>query len=157
MRRPRRGVLLRVGLGLLVVIVLLQLVPAGRAAGNPPVRRDAPWPDTRTRDLARNACYDCHSNQSRRPLYAAVAPFSWLVTRDVLRGREELNFSELGEDGGQAGDAADAVTDGSMPPTRYTLVHPDARLSAAERKLLADALAAMRADGGGNRGRGGDS
>jgi hypothetical protein len=39
------------------------------------------------------------------------------------------------------------------------LVHPDARLSEAERRLLADALAAMRADGGGDDGGsgGGDS
>ena len=34
-----------------------------------------------------------------------------------------------------------------MPPIRYVLVHPDARLSDAERRLLADALAAMRAGG----------
>jgi Haem-binding domain len=84
-----------------------------------------------------------------------VAPFSWLVTRDVERGRDELNFSDWAEDGGEADDAAETVADGSMPPTRYVLVHPDARLSDAERRLLADALAAMRAGGDGNSGRGG--
>ena len=43
-----------------------------------------------------------------------------------------------------------------MPPARYVLVHPDARLSGAERQLLTDALAAMRAGGDGNSGPGGD-
>jgi hypothetical protein len=161
MGRLRRRLLLRVGLGLLVVAVLLQLVPLGRAHTNPPVRQDAAWPDGRTRELARTACYDCHSNQTRWPPQSFVAPFSWLITRDVEQGREKLNFSDWAEDGGEASDAAEAVADGSMPPTRHVLVHPDARLSEAERRLLADALAAMRADGGGSGGEdgsgGGDS
>jgi hypothetical protein len=155
MGRLRRRLLLRVGLGLLVVAVLLQLVPLGRAHTNPPVRQDAPWPDGRTRELARTACYDCHSNQTRWPPQSFVAPFSWLITRDVEQGREQLNFSDWAEDSDEASDAAEAVADGSMPPTRYVLVHPDARLSEAERRLLADALAAMRVDGGGNGGEGG--
>jgi hypothetical protein len=153
MGRLRRRLLLRVGLGLLVAAVLLQLVPVGRPHANPPVRQDAPWPDGRTRQLAMTACYDCHSHQTRWPLHSYVAPFSWLIARDVEQGREELNFSDWAEDGD---DAADAVADGSMPPTRYVLVHPDARLSDAERRLLADALASMRAAGDGNGGGGGE-
>jgi hypothetical protein len=89
-----------------------------------------------------------------------VAPFSWLLTRDVRQGREELNFSTWDADDGEADDAADAVADGSMPPRRYVLVHPDAALSGAERQVLVDALAAMdRSRGGGDRsgpGGGGD-
>ena len=48
-----------------------------------------------------------------------MAPFSWLVTRDVEQGRDELNFSTWDEDDGGADDAAEAVeavADGSMPP-----------------------------------------
>jgi hypothetical protein len=81
-----------------------------------------------------------------------VAPFSWLLTRDVEQGRDKLNFSTWDEDDGEADDAADAVADGSMPPRRYVLVHPDAALSGAERQVLVDALEAMdRARGGGGR------
>jgi hypothetical protein len=47
-----------------------------------------------------------------------VAPFSWLLTRDVRQGRDELNFSTWDADDGEADDAADAVADGSMPPRR---------------------------------------
>jgi hypothetical protein len=53
-----------------------------------------------------------------------VAPFSWLLTRDVEQGRDKLTFSTWDEDDGEADDAADAVADGSMPPRRYVLVHP---------------------------------
>jgi hypothetical protein len=151
MRRRRRRILFRAGLGLLAVAVLLQLVPYGRDHANPPVTEDAPWPDGRARELATAACYDCHSNQTRWPPQSYVAPFSWLVTRDVEQGRDELNFSTWDEDDGEADDAAEAVADGSMPPRRYVLAHPDAALSEEERQVLvAAALEAMdRARGGG--------
>jgi Haem-binding domain len=138
-----RRLLLRAGLGLLVVAVLVQLVPYGRDHTNPPVTRDAPWPEGRARELATAACYDCHSNQTRWPPQSFVAPFSWLLARDVSQGRDELNFSTWDEDDGDADDAADAVAEGSMPPRRYLLVHPDAALGEAERQLLVDALEAM--------------
>jgi Haem-binding domain len=69
------------------------------------------------------------------------------VTRDVERGRDELNFSTWDEDDGEADDAADAVAEASMPPRRYLLVHPDAALSEAERQVLVDALEAWTANG----------
>jgi Haem-binding domain len=158
MAMGRRRFLLRAGLGLLVVAVLLQLVPYGRDHTNPPVTRDAPWPDGRARELATAACYDCHSNQTRWPPQSYVAPFSWLLTRDVEQGRAELNFSTWDEDDGEADDGAEAVAEGSMPPRRFLLVHPDANLSDAERQVLVDALEAMdraRRGGGGDEDRSG--
>ena len=89
--------------------------------------------------LARDACYDCHSNETEWPVYAYVAPMSWLVRHDVEHGRDALNFSEWGERD-DAHDAAEAVEDGSMPPDRYVRLHSDARLSPAERQALIDAL-----------------
>ena len=152
MATRRRRILLRAGLGLLAVAVLLQLVPYGRDHTNPPVTEDAPWPDGRARELATAACYDCHSNQTRWPPESFVAPFSWLLARDVEQGRAALNFSTWDEDDGEADDAADAVADAEMPPRRYVLAHPDAALSEAERQVLIGALEAMdRTRGGGDR------
>jgi hypothetical protein len=145
--------LLRAGLGLLLVAVLLQLLPFGRLGTDPPVTRDAPWPSGRARELAVAACYDCHSTQTRRPLYSRVAPFSWLVTRDVEQGREKLNFSTWEGKGGDARDAAETIAEASMPPRRYLLLHPDANLTDAERRLLVEALEGM---GGGDRSGTGD-
>jgi len=160
MRTLRRRILVRAGLGLFAVAVLLQLVPYGRDHTNPPVTQDAPWPDGRARELATTACYDCHSNQTRWPPQSYVAPFSWMVTRDVEQGREALNFSTWfsagDEDDGEADDAAKEVADAEMPPRRYLLVHPDAALSDAERQVLVEALEAMdRARGGDRSGPGG--
>ncbi|MDF2745407.1 MAG: hypothetical protein K0S88_6785 [Actinomycetia bacterium] len=99
---------------------------------------------------AGGGCQDCHSNHW--PPQSFVAPFSWLVTRDVEQGRDELNFSTWDSDDGEADDAAEAVADGSMPPRRYVLAHPDAALSEEERQVLVAALEAMdRSRGGGDR------
>jgi heme-binding protein len=84
-----------------------------------------------------------------------VAPFSWLLARDVEQGRDKLNFSTWDQDAGEAGDAAEVVADGSMPPRRYVLVHPDASLSDAERQVLVAALEAMDRGGGDRSGPGG--
>jgi hypothetical protein len=153
-RRPGRALLGRIGLGLLGLAILIQVLPIGEPRTNPPVLRDAPWPDAEARNLAVGACYACHSNETKWPLYSYVAPFKWLATSDVKRGREALNFSEWGQ-GEQEDEGADAVEDGSMPPLQYRLVHPEARLSPAERQTLIDALDALEGGGGDRSGRGG--
>jgi len=149
-RRPRRRTLGHVGVVLAAAFVLVQFVPYGWWHTNPPVIADAPWPDERSLELARAACYDCHSNETRWPPYSYVAPMSWLVRRDVEEGREELNFS-LG--GRIDDDAAEAVAEGSMPPRTYTLLHPGARLSAEERSQLVAALETLEEATRDSRGR----
>lgn len=123
------------------LLVAIQLVPYGRDHANPAVALDAPWPSAEARRLAVAACYDCHSNETDWPWYASVAPMSWLVQRDVDRGRAVLNFSEWDRDQDEDGDdMAEAVADGSMPPGNYLLLHAGARLSDGEKAALRAAL-----------------
>lgn len=121
-------------------MLVLQLVPYGRAHENPPVVREPAWDSAVTRDLAGRACFDCHSNETHWPLYAHVAPASWLVQWDVERGRAALNFSEWHRPQKDADEAAEEVRDGAMPPPPYALMHPHARLDAPERERLARGL-----------------
>jgi hypothetical protein len=132
-----RGVLILVGL-----FVLAQLVPYGRNHKNPPVQTEPRWATAQTRELAKRACFDCHSNLSTWPWYSNVAPASWLIYRDVVGGRGSLNFSEwnLPQDG--AGDAVETIRSGSMPPWFYLPLHPKAALSKAEKNTLMAGLAA---------------
>ena len=156
MGRVRRAVK-PVALAGVIGLGLLQLVPYGWRHSNPPVTGAAVWPSAEAERLARAACYDCHSHETEWPVYSYVAPMSWLVRYDVDRGRDDLNFSVGGGD--DLDDAAEVISDRSMPPDRYVRLHPDARLSPAERELLMAALEAMDeaddGDGGGNRGPGG--
>jgi Haem-binding domain len=148
---------LRAGLGLLGVLVLIQFVPYGWSHPNPPVTKDAPWPDAESAGIARESCYACHSNETDWPAYSYVAPLSWLVRYDVEAGRDELNFSTWDRDDGEADDAAETVREGSMPLDRYTAIHRGARLSDAEADRLVAALEAIdRGDAGGADGGGDD-
>ena len=133
--------LLRIAIAGAVVFGLIQLVPYGRDHTNPPVTQEVKWDSSRTRQLAAGACYDCHSNLTTWPWYSNVAPVSWLVYADVKGGRDALNFTEWGKPQGEgAGDAVEAVRDGSMPPFQYKPLHPAGRLTTAEREELARGL-----------------
>ncbi|MBL8776451.1 MAG: heme-binding domain-containing protein [Acidimicrobiales bacterium] len=134
---------LRGGLAAVALLVAIQLVPYGRTHTNPPVTDEAPWPSDDARNLAVAACYDCHSNETEWPFYANLAPMSWLIVRDVEDGRESLNFSTWDESDSDAGDAAEELTEGSMPPGRYLPLHPDARLSNEEKAALVAAFESM--------------
>jgi hypothetical protein len=157
LRQSRFWRVVRWPLAVLVgLFVLIQLVPYGWWHENPPVVQDAPWPDAESRRIARESCYACHSNETEWPVYGYVAPMSWLVRSDVLRGRVELNFSDWAEYGDKADDAVEMVREGDMPLDRYTWIHRDAALTQAERDHLVDALMQMAGeDGDDNRGRGG--
>jgi hypothetical protein len=126
---------------LIATVVAAQLVPYGREHTNPPVIREPPWDSPATRELAKQACFDCHSNETEWPAYSHVAPLSWLVQRDVIEGRAVLNFSEWQRAQKEAKDAPQEVLQRDMPPTPYRIVHAHARLSGAETERLANGLA----------------
>ncbi len=96
------------------------------------------------------SCNDCHSNKTRWPWYANVAPVSWFVIGHVDEGRDHLNFSEwgnysAGERKALLGEFCDMVTGGAMPLSSYTPLHPGSKLSDADKKVICDWAAAERA------------
>jgi hypothetical protein len=130
-----------VGRTLLVLaagLVLAQLVPVDRV--NPPGGGDVEAPPE-VRAILKRACYDCHSSETVWPWYARVAPVSWLIERDVREGRKEVNFSTFTEYTVQRRqrkwkEIPEQVEKREMPPWFYTAVHPEARLSDADRAAL---------------------
>ena len=90
-----------------------------------------------------HSCANCHSYNTYWPWYSHVAPASWLVVSDVNEAREEMNLSDWAA--AKEADQVDhvheickQVTKGDMPPLQYTLLHWDARLTAADKKTLCD-------------------
>ena len=130
---------------ILAASVLIQAVPYGRTHQNPPGVREPKWNSPQTRALAKRACFDCHSNETVWPWYASVAPVSWLVYGDVEEARSDLNFSNWlngRRDGKNPAKISKEILKGDMPPLRYRLLHPKARLTESERRKLAGGLSA---------------
>ena len=91
--------------------------------------------------VLKRACGDCHSNETVWPWYSDVAPVSWFVIDHVNHGRRHLNFSDWSRYDRQEADdrlsgIAKSVKAGTMPLTSYTLLHPEARLTQAERNMI---------------------
>ncbi|WP_292662252.1 heme-binding domain-containing protein [Nitratifractor sp.] len=133
--------LTKITLAAVGLAVVIQIVPYGRDHYNPAVVNEPRWDSPRTKALFERACADCHSNRTRWPAYANIAPVSWLVTHDVNEGREHFNVSLWGvKEKNEGKKAAKELKEGEMPPAIYTLMHPKARLSDVERKALIEGL-----------------
>jgi hypothetical protein len=92
-------------------------------------------------ELLNEACRDCHTNNTFWPLHSYISPISWLVDYDVGQGRDHLNFSRWGGyEPQRAWVLLDAICsqlqNGRMPPKRYLLVHPEARLSESDKEAI---------------------
>ncbi|MEO8514262.1 MAG: heme-binding domain-containing protein [Ignavibacteria bacterium] len=91
--------------------------------------------------ILKRSCYDCHSNQTVWPWYTNVAPVSWLVADDVVKGRKKMNFSEwtnLSESKREArlNDICEEIKADEMPLSNYLIIHGDAKLSQADKDIL---------------------
>jgi hypothetical protein len=85
----------------------------------------------------KRSCQNCHSEQTEWPWYSYVAPVSWLVEKDVGDGRAHFNMSRwdeyTSEERGIAlAEISSMVRKHKMPLPRYTVLHPEARLSEEE-------------------------
>ena len=124
---------------LAVAFVGIQFVPVHRTnrlgAGNPDAPREVQW-------ILRRSCYDCHSTESRWPIWAYIAPMSWQVVADVDRARTFLNFSDWAaydtlQQRVMRENVNRVTATHRMPLWYYLTLHPDARLSREDRAALA--------------------
>jgi hypothetical protein len=130
----------RIFVGVVVAGGLMQLIPTGYRRTNPAVIQEPAWDNPRTRELAKRACFNCHSNETAWPWYSRIAPISWLTERDVRAGRSQLNFSEWNKPQPDAIELADQIQDGRMPLWFYLPIHPESKLTPEETTALIDGL-----------------
>ena len=88
-------------------------------------------------DVFAHACINCHSEKTSWPWYSQVAPVSWLVENDVKRARKHLNLSrwdslDAAEQRLLLTAIATVIENREMPPHKYVVFHPEAKLSAGD-------------------------
>ena len=96
------------------------------------------------------SCVDCHSNKTVWPWYTNIAPLSWFIIDHVNEGRRNMNLSEWGKlqvdrQSKKLQQICDEVTDGGMPLSTYTPLHPGSKPTPADVKVLCDWTDAERA------------
>jgi len=114
------------------------------ALPNPPVIAELQAPPE-VKEILRNSCYSCHSNETRLPWFDEVVPAFWIVTRDVREARRHLNFSEIGklpaaQQKGFLFEAINQIQMGAMPLPSYLRVHPHAAVTPEQLAVLRNYL-----------------
>lgn len=134
----------RILMGLAVVLVLIQFIRIDKT--NPPLDEPNDFinlnkPPQQVTTLLKDACYDCHSHETKYPWYTNVAPVSWWIKGHINHGREHLNFSiwgtyEAKKRAHKMEECYEEVEEKHMPLKSYTWVHPEARLTEEQRATL---------------------
>ncbi len=134
----------KVLLGILIVFIVIQFIPVDFT--NPPVDEQLDiiyitQPSDEIANMLRTSCYDCHSNETKLPWYAKLAPVNFWMKGHIKEGREHVNFSEWGnylpeQTKLKANECAEEVHEGDMPMMPYTWTHKDAKLSKEQKEEL---------------------
>ncbi|MHB9142852.1 MAG: heme-binding domain-containing protein [Paludibacter sp.] len=91
--------------------------------------------------ILKNACYDCHSNNTHYPWYSHVQPIGSMLGIHIQQAKEKLNFSEFGNYSNRRQISklqgiANSIKDDIMPLSSYKLMHKSANLTEVEKNLL---------------------
>lgn len=128
----------------LAVFIAVQFIPSVRNESGQVDKNDISFTlntSSQVKAILLNSCYDCHSNNTRHPWYAKIQPVRYMLDKHIRDGKENLNFSEFDEytvrrQLNKLHSIANAINDGTMPLSSYTLMHHSAELTADEKALL---------------------
>jgi cytochrome c len=110
-------------------------------------------------------CADCHSNATRWPVYARIAPGSWLIESDIVEARKKMDLSRwetmpMEQQQVLMAKIFEEAKSGDMPPLQYRLLHWSAKLSKGDLQTLSmlgksggGSEAALAGDGDAARGK----
>lgn len=137
--------LLRLILVLVVLFIIIQFIPTHFNPASFDTTQDIMAeenvPDS-VAILIKNACYDCHSFETKFPWYANMAPVSWMLKSHIKNGRQNMNLSIWGtypksKKIAIVGEIIEVVDTKRMPLKSYTWMHPKARLTDEQRQQIA--------------------
>ncbi len=93
--------------------------------------------------ILKTSCYDCHSNESKYPWYADLAPASWILADNINSGRKAINFSQYRDIPSDIKKerlerSIQLIDNLRMPKGSYLMMHEYARLDDAQKEILKD-------------------
>ncbi|MDQ1097396.1 MULTISPECIES: heme-binding domain-containing protein [Chryseobacterium] len=139
---------------ILVAFIMMQFFPIDKT--NPPINKGMDFINIKktpaeTAKMIKTTCYDCHSNETRYPWYANIAPASWFLKNHIDEGRKELNFSTFSSypakvQAHKLQECIEVVTNKEMPLESYIVGHQEAKLTDEQRNRLAAYFRKMKDD-----------
>jgi len=127
---------------LILIFIGIQFVPMNVPADLPVKDGDTIEASTEVQAILERSCFDCHSSHTKFPWYSSVAPVSWFTKKHVKKAREKLNFSTWAsyEDDKKLKylQKLPKAIESKMPMASYLIMHPEAKLSDADKKAISD-------------------
>ena len=119
---------------LVLTFVGIQFIRTG--VDNPPVTSDIAVPAS-VKKIFTDACYDCHSNETKLSWFDKIVPAEWLVAKHVMEGRAAVNFSGWGNlsaanQSATLFESLNLIQHKIMPLQQYQLLHPAAKVDETE-------------------------
>ncbi len=116
---------------LLIVLVIIQFFRPEKNIADQPI---AAFFESETQASAEivtileSKCYDCHSNNTKYPWYAEVAPISYWIDGHIEEGKEHFNVSDwasfdIEKKEHKMEEFVEEVEEGKMPEDSYTWIH----------------------------------
>ena len=131
---------------LIAVLIIIQFITVDTT--NPPVQKNKDFLEmtkapSEIGHILKNACYDCHSDETKYPWYFNVAPVSWILKNHVNEARRHVNFSTWGNytterQAKKLDHCSEMINEGEMPLEAYIMMHSEAKLNEVQKKELTD-------------------
>ena len=93
--------------------------------------------------ILKNACNDCHTNNTVYPWYANVQPVAWWLDEHVKDGKRHLNLSDftnlpIAVQNHKFEEIVEVIDENEMPLESYTYLglHQEANLTSKEKEVL---------------------
>lgn len=144
----------KIGLGLLIALIAVQFFRPAKNINNnlDGIKNDIsklmPVPDD-IQTILKTSCYDCHSNNTFYPWYAAIQPVAWWLNDHIEEGKKEINFNEfasynLRRQYKKMQEIIEQLKEDEMPLDSYRLLHRNAVLSEPKKLSLSNWAKAVR-------------
>lgn len=132
---------------ILAIFISMQFFQVDKTVEQTPKELEIKAPEN-IMTMFKNACYDCHSNETKWPWYSYVAPFSLMVNSHVQDGRQALNFSiwenYSPEEKKKQIKEIYRTAYASMPLSSYIRFHKEADLTREQRNEIRDWTGVMK-------------
>lgn len=134
----------KIAWGLLAAFVAIQAIRPKQNRDKGPQPADFVTRLSAPPEVARilhTSCYNCHSNNTDYPWYAAVQPAGWYLAHHIKEGKAELNFHQFTNYSARRQysklrGVRTSIEEGTMPLPSYTWLHPEAKLPTGEKAIL---------------------